>query len=304
MADRETPWFAGRAGRVLAYRVNRRPLPEDNLFAEPGLPEDVFEHFARVLAPGYPVVTGTRYQRRWLVGNLEVDSVDRTIVGRIGWEPLRKAFVQRWSTDAKGWLETPADPSDGEVMPFAFDGETRLLGVLRAPDSDPSTIATVFDTVLNDNERQLLERTTDWSVEPLLDRETFLTWLDKTEVVRSVTFTAQLPNPEPDEAFNDLFQRMQQRRATHLSETMRSNSEAGLRAVTEDRHFAQAMTMAERGFAELRGEGVREGHRTSFNQREAVASEEVEDLPATYAGAAAMLRDLVKGDLRRFLGKD
>ena len=289
---------------MLAYRVNRRPLPEDNLFAEPGLPNDVFDHFTRVLAPGYPVVTGTRYQRRWLVGNLEIDEADRTVVGRIGWEPLRKAFVQRWSTDAKGWLETPADPSDGEVMPFAFDGETRLLGVLRAPESDPSTIASVFENVLNDNERQLLERTTDWSVEPILDRETFLTWLDRTEVVRSVTFTAQLPNPEPEEAFDDLFERMKQRRATHPSETMRSTAEAGLRDVTLDRDFAQGMAMAERGFAELRGEGVREGHRTTFNQRDAVASEHVAEVPPTYSEAAAMLRHLVRGDLRRFLGKD
>lgn len=77
---REIPWFAGEDGDFLVFRVNRRPLDPPSLFTAT-MPEDVFEHFVRVLMPGYEVVTGRRYQRTWRVGGLERDPASPTLTG-------------------------------------------------------------------------------------------------------------------------------------------------------------------------------------------------------------------------------
>jgi muramidase (phage lysozyme) len=56
------PWFAGHGGTLLAYRVNRRPLSRPSLFT-PEIPDDVWDHFLRMLAPGHEITTGHAHQR-------------------------------------------------------------------------------------------------------------------------------------------------------------------------------------------------------------------------------------------------
>jgi hypothetical protein len=301
----ESPWFAGQAARLYLFRVNRRPMGADTLFpGEP--PADVFDHFVRVLAPGHEVITGRRHQRTWRVGGLHPDPETRTVVGQVGWEPRGETvIVPRWSPEEMAWTASTEDPLGGDFVPFGWDAETRLLAVLRdRAATAPSTVSYVFERILDENERELIEPTTDWSVEPILDRETFLSWLGKLDVIRKVGFTAKLPNPEPRDAFADLVARMERRRATHHSETMRSENEEGLTHPEEDPDFRQAIAMGEQGFAELRGEGVRGESVSKFSQRSAVATQRVDEMPDSWDGAWALFKQLLKGSLRRFLEED
>ena len=62
--------------------------------------------------------------------------------------------------------------------------------------------------------------------------------------------------------------------------------------------------MGQHGFAELSGDGRRGESVSKFSQRNTVATEHVPELPANWAGAFGMLKDFVKGRLRRFLEDD
>lgn len=300
MSVPEAPWFAGHTGALLVFRVNRRPM-EPTLFTAPDLPADAFDHFGRVLAPGYEVITGRRYQRVWRVGGIHIHHVERILVGKLGWQPAEEEPVAEWSDAEKDWTSSMTTPKGGRIVPFGFDGETRLLTVLRDSKSWPDTMASVFERILRDNERQLGAPSTDWSVEAVLDIRDFRQWLSTLDTLMSVSFTAKLPNPEPSDAFADLYSRMDARRATSYSETLRSDLESGLVGIEDDRDIRQAIAMGEQGFAKLRGKGSRHGTTTEYSQANRTAKEPVEELPYDWPSTWALIRDYLKGPLRRFL---
>jgi hypothetical protein len=267
------------------------------------MPADVFDHFARVLAPGHEVVSGSRYQRVWRVGGIHPDWEQRLLVGKLGWQPAGAEAVSEWSEDEKDWTSTMTTPRGGRIVPFGFDGETRLLTVVQDPKSRPETVASVFERILRENERDLVVPTTEWSVETILDVVEFREWLATLDTLTLVSFTAKLPNPEPSESFEDLYARMEARRATSYSETLRSDRESGLVGIEEDQDVSQAIAMGEKGFATLRGEGTRSGTTTRFSQANRTATEHVEELPPDWEGAWDLIKDNLRGQLRRFLGK-
>jgi hypothetical protein len=294
--DPTAPWFADKQGEFVVFRVNRRPIGEHSLLpAEP--PEDVFEHFVRVLTPGWEVVTGRRHQRTWRVGGVDVDSDRRVVTGKLGWLPRGEEVVAEWSDEDKDWIANVAAPHGGRILPFGFDGDSRLLAVLRDGASAPTTISGVFEKILRENERELTEPTTEWS----LDRRDFLTWLDKVDVVHSVSFTAKLPNPEPREDFAELVARMERRHATHFTETLASKTEEGLVGVQHDPDIRQAVAMGTQGFATLRGKGSIGGTVTKYSQREVVAEERVDVLPDSWDDMRELITGFLKHRLRRFL---
>jgi hypothetical protein len=294
-----TPWFAGHDGRLLVYRVNRRPRFEESLFPTTP-PPGVFGHFKRMLAPGFEVHTGRKNQRVWRVGGLAIDDESQLITGKLGWQPVEEELVAEWSDEEKDWVTRTAATRERKLMPFGFDGDSRILTVLGDNESAPATIAAVFEKILRENEAELEEPTTEWSVEPILDRGDFLSWLRSAEVVTSVSFTAKLPNPEPTPEYDDLFDRLKNAHATHHTETMRSTKDEGLIEVDKDPDFAQAIVMGQQGFATLRGRGRRGGKVTKYSQKETVASEPVEDLPPTWPEMRDMLGGYLKGQLRKF----
>jgi hypothetical protein len=267
-------------------------------------PADAFEHFVRMLTPGYEVVTGRKNQRVWWVGGIEVDQESRTLTGKLGWQPREEEIISEWVPAEKDWLSSTAEPRQRKLMPFGFDGEKRLLGVVADGSSAPPTIAAVFEKILRANENELQEPSTEWSVEPVLDRENFIGWLKALDVVRSVSFTARLPNPEPSDAFGDLWGRMDRSHATQYTETMKSGAEEGLIEVEQDRDFSQAIVMAEQGFAQLQGKGTRNGVVSKYSQKNDVATERVPELPHDWNQMRAMLKGFLKGRLRRFLEDD
>jgi hypothetical protein len=299
--DSSDLWFADRPGVFLVFRVNRRPLPQDNLFA-PGALQPVFEHFKRVLTPGWEIVTvGKGHRRTWKVGGVVVEDDHQLLTGKLGWLPSGETVVPDWSQESMDWTSSTATPQGGRVMPFGFDGESRILTVLFDRSSAAGTIATVFERVLRENEAELLDRTVEWSVEPVLDSEKFVVWLKSLDVVSSVSFTARLPNPEPMDAFDDLYQRLRRSRATEITESLRSDNEAGLVEVEQDPDFRQAIAMGEQGFATLRGVGQRDTVESKYSQTDRVARERVDEVPPSWPEVFSLIRRLLTGSLRRFL---
>lgn len=294
------PSLAEKPGRVLAFRVNRRPLGEGTLIPE-SPPQDAFDHFVRMLTPGYEVrTTGRGHDRSWKVGAVEVDDEQRFVMGKLGWHPVDPEIVPTWSEELKDWPPTLAQPVE-TLMPFVFDGDTRLLGVVHDKRSSPNTIAGVFEMILDRNERETSNPTTDWSVEPVLDSRQFIEWLHSQDVVESVAFTAKLPNPEPMPSFEDLYIRMQRAHGTEYTARMRSRREEGLQSIEEDPEFSQAIAMGQQGFAQLQGRGRRQGRKSRYAQSDRVASDIIPSMPANWEELRALLKEFVRARLSRFL---
>jgi hypothetical protein len=299
----ESAWFAGHKGKLLVYRVNRRPLPSGAL-APLELPKDAFEHFVDRLVAGYQVKRGRANKRVWQVGGIEVDHDQRQLTGRLGSQPVRRGMVPKWLDDQKDWeLQAGETAGEIELLPFGYDGESRLLTVLQHGKA-AVTIATVFQTILHDNEKKLREPTTAWSVEPLLDTGTFLSWLRDTAAVQSVSFTARLPNPESLPEFGDLPERIKRIGAIQHEQSFRAPPGGTLQGVDKDPGFQGGIAMGKHGFATLKGDGERaDGSHTAYRQAEKVAYEHLDSLPSSWPEMRALLRLLLKDRLRRFLGE-
>lgn len=291
------------------FRVNRRPSTSPpTLFDGANLP-DVFEHLGETMRSGHQVVTGRRHQRGWRVGGIERDAKDRLLFGKLGWQALDATAeeVPQWNEEARDWTASARVPR-GVVAPFGFDGETRMLLVERRLKTSAKTVASVLEKIIGEVEEELAGKQPSrapitWSVEPVLDANDFRDWLKSLDTVHTISFTARLPNPEPDDAFQDLVDRMEARSATSFTETFRSDAEEGLVAVDQDQDVRQAIAMGEHGFATLRGEGVRDGQQDHYKQVERVATERAE-APSGWDGAKEALRELLKGRARRFLSDD
>ena len=294
------PSLANKPARILAYRVNRRALGEGSLLPEE-LPHDAFDHFVRMLAPGYKVVTtGRGRDRVWRVGGIEIDQDNEILTGKLGWYSLDPEIVPTWSPELNDWPPTVRDPAE-TLMPFAFDGSTRLLGVVHGKRSNPQVIATVFELILSENERELARPTTEWSVEPLLDSTEFIEWLNSQDVVQSVAFKVRLPNQEARSAFEELAGRLMRVHGTEYSARLNSKRDEGLQHVEEDPEFSQAISMGRHGYADLRGRGRAGGKQTRYIQGEHVAAEPITRLPATWEETRTLLIDVIRHRLRRFL---
>lgn len=303
----ERTWFAGRPGAFVVFRVNRRLIDPDGMMF-PREPREVFDHFRRMLAPGYPVQTkGPGARRTWRVGGVEVDESARVLTGQIGFESQGQKLADRWSEEDKAYHPGPGGKKDGRALPFGFDGETRFLTVLRDSGIKPLTVASVFQKLLQANENELPheQQTTVWAVEPILDGQEFRGWLDSVEVVKTVKFRARLPNPEPKEAFADLTRRMEGMKGTELTEQIKSSKPGGLVGVEHDREIQQAIAMGEHGFAELSGTGyLHDGTKTTFKQTDRMAAQRVDELPDDWRTVRQAVVGLLLGTLRRFVPQD
>jgi hypothetical protein len=239
-------WFARRESvPVVLYRVNRRPLPQRSLFAEQ--PADVFDHFASVLLFGETVETGRRNRRLWRLGNRQILSDRQFLIGQLGYERPDERPTDRYDPEERVWVDAMDLMEATARAPFVFDGEGRLLAVLRHPTFNEDTLPEVFSSLLNRGERLRHFPTTEWDVEPILDEVEFIEWLRAADAIQSVTFVAKVPNPDAVAEFEPVWSRMQERKAKALREIMEARDpEVGLEGIEEDEisqaHIAMAST--------------------------------------------------------------
>jgi hypothetical protein len=273
-------------------------LPEE-------IPDDVLDHFNRMLPNGWKVETmGGGGNRIWISGGVEIDQKGGAVTGKLGWHPAEEEAVTDYDVQAEDWVVSVEAPHGRVVLPFAFDGDTRILAVLRKGRSRATTIGRVFETILRENEFESQKPTTEWSVEPILDPRDFAEWLESMDVVREVEFVAKLPNPTPTAAYEEVFKRMENRRATRLTENFHSNRAGGLKNIQEDDDFTQAEAMATEGFATLRGVGERDGRKTRYNQNERIRRATIPHLPDSWDEMRQVLTGFLKERARGFLGDE
>ena len=293
------PPFAGKPATVVAYRVNRRPVAHPTLFADQAAP-DILDHFVEMLKPGFPVSTyGKGGERTWRVGGRKVDQEERMVTGRLGWVKADSGTETDWSDEEMDYVDVPGHP-ETVYFPFVFDADSRILAFVKDPGTALTSVATAFEKILRENDTDP-DRLLDWSVEPILDSQDFREWLHDLDVVRWVSFTAKLPNPEPTGAYRDVWERLTRTHGTELTEKFKSDREEGLVNVDQDEDFQQAIGMAEQSFATLKGQGYKTGTKRSYNQTSRVAQETIEEMPYDWDDVWAVLKECVKGKLLRFL---
>lgn len=285
----EEPWFSGRPGTVLLYRVNRRPYPQQSLFAD-AQPDDVFDHFVEVLLFGEEVETGRRNKRYWRLGNRRIDETQRILTGQVGWESTSTEAGDQYDPVRREWVDVVGERGRTARGPFAFDAESRTLAVLKHPTFTERVLPEVFKVLLKRGEEARTYPTTDWDVEPILDTEDFREWLRSVDVVDRVQFVAKLPNPDALEEFGPVWDRMEQHKAKLLREIMEAaDSELGLVNLEEDRVVNGFLAMNENGFGYVTADGSRDGHRTRFDQRAKVARRQTDPLPSSWTEVVGMV---------------
>jgi hypothetical protein len=288
----EKTWFAGRRSLILLYRVNRRARPQGNFFAEQ--PGDPFVHFVEVLPLGEEVTTGRRDKHTWIVGGENIDEARRVLSGQIGWYRRATKALDTFDSESLSWTVGVGASEASAVAPFAYDGESRILAVVQHPSFDDRTLSYVFETLLTLGENRRPAATTDWSVEPILDKGDFLTWLRRTDVVEEVVFVAKLPNPDAMESFREVFDRLERLRAGTLREELRArDAEVGLQNVETDRDARQIIAMAEQGYGYVTAHGSRGGRPTSFDQRRRGERVRTNPLPASWGELVGILIDFL-----------
>lgn len=289
------PWFSRRESvYALLYKVNRRPRTPQTLFAVE--PDDIFKHITEVLLFGHAVQTGTRYQRTWVLGNRQVDVDRRTLSGQIGFTSAGEHDADWYDEESQEWVSGIELLSNTARAPFLFHAESRILAILHAPRFNERVLPSVFRTLLNRGENERETPSTDWDVEPLLDRTNFLQWLREADSVQKVVFVAKLPNPSGREAFDPVWSRLEARRAKVLREEMEARDpDEGLQGLEEDREARSFIALAQDGFGYVKGKRRRNGRTQQYDQRNKVQRRRLLSPPGTWTEAAERLRVLVGG---------
>lgn len=292
-SQKVAPWFDGRPGVVLLYRINRRPLAEPQLFA--AQPDSFSDHLVEVLLfGGEPVVTGRSTQREWLLGNREVRVADDLLIGHVGWRRHRAEPSAHFDDEHAQWIDEVAESEVSARSAFVIDGRSQVLAVIQHPTFTEEVLAHVFGKILERGEAAREHASTEWDVEPLLDEQQFREWVTRADAVQELVFVAKLPNPDALEEFQVLFDRMERMRAAQIREQITArDKQTGLAEIFTDQTSAQFIAMASRAYGYIRAVGTRRGRVTKYDQRRQVKRQRVNAMPPTWPQLLQMLVDFV-----------
>lgn len=272
-------WFAKPGQEVLFYRINRRPIGGDPSLFQPD--PDLLGNLERVLEPAEPATSGTQYQRTWRLGDLRFNAERGTFVGRLGWARSGEAVGQAWDEEQHSWLDRVVPRDESAVAPVAFSANGRILGILKNPSfSTEPVLGDVLTQILNRGERRMDFPTTEWSVEPLGDSQEFYEWLEDLDQLLILRMVFERPNPDGEEQFQELFERLDAYEADQIKEEIRARDEAtGLKkdAVKDDPTTQGFMVAALRyAFGRVWAKGKKQGRTVHYDQRKQVARTSVD----------------------------
>lgn len=94
-------------------------------------------------------------------------------------EQAIRRIATRWTKPPRQWIDVVEPVDVTGRAPFAFDANSRILGVLKHPTFSETTVPAVFETLLQQGEEARGLPSTDWAVEPILDDANFLQWPDR-----------------------------------------------------------------------------------------------------------------------------
>jgi len=303
----EGHWFAGKAVDVLIYRVNRRPLSGEPMLFFEERPEDVLAHLHDILGDLQPVKSGRRFQRDWRLGNKTFDAAAGVMTAQLGYSRAGETIGNVWDEETQSWTDWVVQTNASAVAPLAFvrdddDVESRFLGVLRHPSFEEDTVAWVLTEMLNRAEHRNRLPRVEWAVEPVGDPKEFYEWLRTTDQVTELQFVFKRPNPDGEESFLDLFQRLDLLEADKIRENITARdpntglNKAGLMSDSTTRGFIAA-AMAAFGF--VVGKGRRRGKKVRYDQRQKALRQKVEDVSPEWDAATEDVLNAVRTALRR-----
>lgn len=291
-------WFSKPGQEILFYRVNRRPIGGEPSLFQPD--PDLLAHLRRVLAPTPAASSGTRYHRTWRLGDLRFNDDPASFTGRLGWARSTETMGQAWDSTNHGWIDRVVPKDDSGVAPVAFDAGSRVLGILKHPSfTTEPVLAKVLTQVLNRGEEIQDFPTTEWSVEPLGDVREFFSWLQRVDQLLTLRMVFKRPNPDGEEAFEELFKRLDLYEAEQIREEIRARDQArGLNksAVEKDEQTQGFLTAALKyAFGRVWARGRRKGKTVSYDQRNQVLRTSIDNVGDDWDTAAErVLREVSK----------
>ena len=286
------PWFARRKVRVVAYRINRHPRPQGNLFGSQ--PKDFLAHLDAALRFGYRVVISNTGDRQWQLGNRTINGARGYLAGMIGSESRTAPERTHFDETTADWILDVGTPQ-ATVSPFAITTANQRLLVAKHSIFLESSVATAFTRILNDGEQARDNgRTTDWDVQPILDETEFEDWLGEITVLDEVTFVARLPNPDAEDSYRGTHTHMKQMKAGELRHHLRAAIETvGLStSFANDETASEMLAMAKRGYAAVSAKARDDtGIVVVYRQRQSTRHRVVRFSSATHNDARDELAD-------------
>lgn len=295
----EKPWFAGKTGTIIFFRINRRPLENPSLNAEQ--PGSVMDHLIEALIFGETVITGKGNQREWILGNREILDREETLIGQIGWRREGSETQDEYDPESKQWLDVTRDKEASARTVFCFDAKSRILGVLKHSSFNEKIIPYVFEDILKKGENRRTWPSTEWAVEPILDPKKFSQWLREVDVVRKVELVAKLPNPDGLEAFGSLWRDMDEMEARKINYGLEAAGEQGLLRLEQNERVKNHIAMSERAYGYVTAKGKKDGRKTTYDQRKNVERATVEEMPPLWSQIKNVVKSHVKARGERFL---
>jgi hypothetical protein len=217
----------------------------------------------------------------------------------IGWVRSVQTLNTTWDEENESWIDVVVPGDVSAVSPFVFIAQGRYLGVLKHASFGESTIAQVFTDLLNLGEREHPSPTTEWDVEPVGDLQEFYDWVSSTDRITSVKFVFKRPNPDAEEEFRQLFERLDAHEAKQITEQISARDlERGLRkdAFRTEPVTKAFISAAMAAYGYIVGRGVTRNKNSTWDQRRRAARAALEDVAPTWDGAT----DQVVRAVRRF----
>ncbi|MDQ2873324.1 MAG: hypothetical protein M3Y33_00220, partial [Actinomycetota bacterium] len=176
--------------------------------------------------------------------------------------------------------------------------------VLKHRSFNEGVLAKVFQTLLREGEEAREWPSTEWSVEPILDEQDFLSWLHSVQSVTSINIVAKMPNPDGLDAFGPIWEEMNERKARLIStRILAANDEIGLQGIEDDPRVMGGIQMGRNGFGHVEAQGYRDGQKMVYDQRERTSRQIADDVGPTWGSAVVTMLDLVRRSAVRALAR-
>jgi hypothetical protein len=291
-------WFAKPSVDLLFYRINRRPIYADPSFFDPD--PDLLGHLRKVLDYAEPGYSGRKNRREWRLGSLRFDAGRGIFTGRLGWARSAAALGQAWDAQSHEWIERVVPREDSAVAPVAFAAQGRILGVLKHPSfgTTERVLHEVISQILNSGEQHEDVPTTVWHVEPLGDTGQFYAWLDGVDQLMLLRLVFERPNPDGEEEFEKLFDRLDRYQAEQITEEIRARDRnVGLQKdeVRKDPTTQGFLSAAlDHAFGRIWARGVRGGRQTVYDQRAKVLRQSIDFVGVDWETASNSVLEAVE----------
>lgn len=212
--------------RVVFGRVNRRH--------QSSIDQTSFEHEMRLLAAlgRFEAVAG---DKRWIVGDIEVDESTAFLSGIIGFTDPETRL--HFDESANSWIKALSEEVEGAsskaVVPFAIDlrPSRRWTASATSPRVRAETFCKGIQLALN-AARSERGFSTDWEVDLVASRETVDEWVERHPDVRLIRRTVKLPNPGRD--VSEDIRQMRDLAAARKTEEYTAPYKQNLRAVDDE----------------------------------------------------------------------